>query len=111
MISLRKENEETKSCTICGVTENLLRHHISYRPEVTQVVCTPCHYRIHGSVFFGSAQTVIAARLPKGLSKIVKEYVKSSSYLNLGEFIQDAIKEKFKQDPLVRMFMKKDVNK
>lgn len=30
-------------CTYCGTIENLQEHHISYEPEVKEVICVDCH--------------------------------------------------------------------
>lgn len=34
-------------CEHCGVTKNLVRHHISYEPEITQMLCRSCHGKEH----------------------------------------------------------------
>jgi len=34
-------------CEICGFTSDLQEHHISYTPEVKQVLCVNCHIKIH----------------------------------------------------------------
>lgn len=34
-------------CEICGATENLQIHHISYEPEITQILCIGCHQNQH----------------------------------------------------------------
>lgn len=36
-------------CEHCGETDGrvLLKHHISYNPEITQVICWNCHYLVH----------------------------------------------------------------
>ncbi|MCJ7759894.1 hypothetical protein MUP59_01970, partial [Candidatus Bathyarchaeota archaeon] len=34
-------------CKICGTTEDLLRHHISYQPEVVEILCQRCHKMRH----------------------------------------------------------------
>ena len=38
------------NCALCGATENLEIHHISYNPPKTVVVCRRCHQRIHGNL-------------------------------------------------------------
>jgi hypothetical protein len=35
------------SCVICGSTENLVSHHISYEPEIIETLCKSCHREIH----------------------------------------------------------------
>ena len=37
-----------KKCDICGTTEDLQNHHISYEPEIIQVLCVGCHEELHG---------------------------------------------------------------
>lgn len=37
----------TKKCEICGSTENLQRHHVSYEPGITQILCVDCHKKVH----------------------------------------------------------------
>ena len=37
-----------KVCALCGTQENLQTHHISYEPEITQVLCVRCHKGVHG---------------------------------------------------------------
>ena len=39
--------EEEMKCELCGATENLQVHHLSYEPEVTQVLCMNCHQKQH----------------------------------------------------------------
>ena len=34
-------------CERCGATENLVHHHVSYEPEVIQILCLTCHGRLH----------------------------------------------------------------
>jgi hypothetical protein len=34
-------------CTICDEAARCHRHHISYEPERTRIVCNHCHYKIH----------------------------------------------------------------
>ena len=35
------------SCEICGGTKNLIKHHVSYNPEITQFLCRDCHQMLH----------------------------------------------------------------
>ena len=35
------------SCRVCGSTENLQVHHISYEPEETEILCMEHHLEIH----------------------------------------------------------------
>ena len=37
-----------QKCELCGATERLQRHHISYEPEITQLLCVNCHRDVHG---------------------------------------------------------------
>jgi len=37
-----------EKCEMCGATENIQRHHISYEPEIIQLLCVDCHKRVHG---------------------------------------------------------------
>ena len=37
-----------RKCEICGATENVQTHHISYEPEILQSLCVACHRNIHG---------------------------------------------------------------
>lgn len=37
-------------CEECGTTRGLIHHHISYEPEVTQILCRLCHSFVHTSV-------------------------------------------------------------
>ena len=34
-------------CERCGSKENLVHHHVSYEPEVIQILCLTCHGRVH----------------------------------------------------------------
>lgn len=34
-------------CEICGATEKIQRHHISYEPEIIQLLCVDCHRAVH----------------------------------------------------------------
>ena len=36
-----------KICEICGATENIQEHHISYEPEIKQFLCVDCHKVVH----------------------------------------------------------------
>ena len=36
-----------KICEICGATENIQEHHISYEPEIKQFLCVDCHKAVH----------------------------------------------------------------
>ena len=40
-------------CNHCGSTEQLLLHHISYDPEIFQVLCKSCHIRFHKQFWNG----------------------------------------------------------
>jgi 5-methylcytosine-specific restriction endonuclease McrA len=50
----RKFREEAGCCEVCGTTEQLQCHHLHYKTlgrekrEDIQVVCMPCHCKIHG---------------------------------------------------------------
>lgn len=35
-------------CEVCGTRDKLVRHHISYQPEIIQILCRRCHRVIHG---------------------------------------------------------------
>ena len=35
------------SCENCGSTERLVKHHVSYVPEVTMTLCRTCHQIVH----------------------------------------------------------------
>ena len=37
-----------ETCEICGTTENIQEHHISYEPEIKQFLCVTCHQKKHG---------------------------------------------------------------
>jgi len=37
----------TEKCEICGATEKIQRHHISYEPEIIQLLCVDCHKTVH----------------------------------------------------------------
>ena len=37
-----------ETCEVCGTTENIQKHHISYGPEIKQFLCVTCHQKIHG---------------------------------------------------------------
>jgi len=36
-----------QTCDFCGASENLSRHHISYRPAVIKILCVTCHAKLH----------------------------------------------------------------
>jgi len=44
-------------CSKCGATTNLVKHHISYSPEVTDLLCDKCHRRL-------ISRSIKGARLP-----------------------------------------------
>jgi len=39
-----------KTCFICGATEKLIEHHISYSPEEKVTLCRKCHSFLHNSL-------------------------------------------------------------
>jgi len=58
-------------CERCGSTENLLNHHVSYEPEMIQILCTPCHGKVHS---FGGVP-----RRPEGFKPDLSLHTKLSS--------------------------------
>jgi len=34
-------------CSVCGSTEDLVRHHVSYDPEIIDILCRKCHSSLH----------------------------------------------------------------
>ena len=40
-------SEQIEKCEECGMTENVVLHHVSYEPEVTQKLCRSCHTKAH----------------------------------------------------------------
>lgn len=34
-------------CVVCGATDGVVEHHVSYDPESTVPACRSCHTRIH----------------------------------------------------------------
>ena len=36
-----------KVCELCGTPDDLQIHHISYDPEITQILCVSCHKKQH----------------------------------------------------------------
>ena len=44
---IRGEQNQRGLCPACKQLKDLERHHISYVPEVTELVCTSCHLRKH----------------------------------------------------------------
>ncbi len=34
-------------CEICRTTEQIQKHHVSYEPEIIQLLCVDCHKKIH----------------------------------------------------------------
>jgi len=34
-------------CEICRANKKLHRHHLSYKPEVIQILCPSCHRKVH----------------------------------------------------------------
>lgn len=43
-------------CELCGTTENLQGHHISYNPEIKQTLCIDCHQLQHPNHGVGRAK-------------------------------------------------------
>ena len=39
--------KKMSSCKLCGTTQNLVQHHLSYEPEVLQTLCQRCHRETH----------------------------------------------------------------
>ncbi len=37
-------------CEICGSTKKTIKHHVSYNPEITQILCYSCHKKGHNSI-------------------------------------------------------------
>ena len=64
-------------CAICGATEKIQRHHISYEPEIIQLLCVDCHKNIHGhgvgkaenSPFFVKFKSAWIIASKKGVSR------------------------------------------
>lgn len=42
---------ENQVCAYCGSTENLERHHITYKPSRIVILCQSCHNRLHNPDF------------------------------------------------------------
>lgn len=40
-------SEKLECCEECGATDNLQEHHISYEPEIKQILCVSCHQKEH----------------------------------------------------------------
>ena len=36
-----------EKCAICGATENIQKHHVSYEPEIIQFLWVNCHKAVH----------------------------------------------------------------
>lgn len=34
-------------CELCGATKSLIHHHVSYDPEIIQILCRSCHHKVH----------------------------------------------------------------
>jgi len=41
-----KSSSEDK-CIICGSTKDLVKHHVSYDPEIIDILCRKCHTSLH----------------------------------------------------------------
>ena len=39
-------------CSICGSTEDLVRHHVSYDPEIIDILCRRCHSSLHAKRYW-----------------------------------------------------------
>ena len=37
-------------CKICGINDRIIRHHISYNPEITISLCNYCHPKLHAKI-------------------------------------------------------------
>lgn len=94
----------SKQCVICGSTENLVHHHISYNPEEIVFLCRSCHGKVHASPdaptpppnFYTGV--VAATRVPEPMSELMERYVERGTYLSESEFIRQAIREKLERD-------------
>lgn len=63
-----------KQCAVCGKKEDeisnkrgLLKHHISYKPEIMIWLCSQCHGQVHGGEYFATKLQV------KRLRKVIKK--------------------------------------
>ena len=53
------DKSTSMSCELCGSTKNLMNHHVSYEPEVVQILCSSCHQKQHPNHGVGLAHLLL----------------------------------------------------
>ena len=83
-----------KVCEICGSTDNLQLHHVSYEPEITQVLCVNCHKEVHEHGV-GCASTPMKSKMIT-IRKDQYEWV-INNYFNISRFVQIMLDEEIER--------------
>jgi len=88
-------------CELCGATEELIKHHVSYGSKETLAVCRSCHGEVHSDPdhpFFpkdskpkGRTEKM-ATRIPHSLARKVREIIGRGLHVSNSDFLRDAIK-------------------
>jgi len=77
---IKERGKPLPKCKICGSTENLQTHHISYEPEITITVCARCHSQFHPK--HGTGVPIGWVKLTKEELEKFKEMCKAGASLN-----------------------------
>ena len=72
-------------CADCGTTENLIEHHGSYIPEITEVLCVSCHAKQKRRKPKSGRGTVILKTYPQKCLVLFPKYMLKQFK---GEFIE-----------------------
>lgn len=81
-----------KKCAICGTNEKLQKHHLSYDTEMIIFLCKEHHIFLHRHA---------TGNYPikrEALIKLRKLIDRTGAYMNLEEFVGQAIREKIRRD-------------
>jgi len=80
------------NCKSCGSTHDLVRHHVSYRPETIQILCRACHGKTMNRHSNSNPHKDWNVPVPWGLDDKVNEFIKKNPHISKAELIRDAVR-------------------
>lgn len=86
--------EKCEKCEVCGATENLQLHHISYEPEITQCLCVSCHQEVHGH---GVGRVSTPKKLKTITIRVDQAKWVGDNYFDLSRFVQAMLDEEMRR--------------